>query len=609
MCGIAGFNWKDESLVKKMTDTLQHRGPDGEGQYVDKSVSLGHRRLAIIDLSEKGKQPMIYKNYVLTFNGEIYNFEEVKELLLQKGHQFESESDTEVILHAYEEWGVECLEYLNGMWAFCIYDKDNQQLFLSRDRFGIKPLYYYWDKKQFIFASELKAIRKHDLFLDINLEALNFYLYQKYIGKELSIFQQINKLAPSSYLLLDLKNHNLQKGVYYDLKKEIEQQKQMPLADRLDKVEVILKDAVQKRLLADVPVGSFLSGGVDSSLISAIIAQDKKDFNTFSIGFKAKSFDETPFSKIVAKHIGTQHHIQYLEIEEDLIKHVIGTLDEPFGDASVLPTFLLSKITKEKVTVSLSGDAGDEIFGGYDSYKAYQMARFFPNFLLKPMRFLANTLPASDKKLSFTFKVKKFLNDYDTNVQRRHLNWMSQMNEEQRNKLLTKGFLKNQELIEVNNENSLLAIQLNDVHNYLVEDILKKVDIASMLNALEARVPFLDHRLVPLVLSLPDDYKIKGLETKSYLKKISEKYIPKEIIYRKKRGFSVPVAKWIKESSFVKEVLLENDYLGHQLFDKKMIESLYQEHLAGKADFSRLLWLVFVFNYWWKINGTDAKCR
>lgn len=603
MCGIAGFNWSDSHLIKKMTDSIQHRGPDADGLYVNERVSLGHRRLAILDLSENGRQPMDYKKYTIVFNGEIYNFLEIKAELQKKGHTFYTSSDTEMILHAYEEWGENCVQHFNGMWAFCLYDKTKQTFFLSRDRFGIKPLYYFWNGQQFIFASELKAIRQHDLSLTLDKKALNYYLYQKYIGDNLTIFKEIRKLRPAENLLLDLKTNDFQITKYYNIDKEIEKANQIPLKKRLQLIEQYIIDGVEKRLLADVKVGSFLSGGVDSSLISGIIAENKKDFDTFSIGFKEKSFDELDFSKIVAEHIKTNHHYEYLDVDEDLIKYVIGSLDEPFGDASLLPTYLLSKITKKHVTVSLSGDAGDELFGGYDSYKAYHLAKVFPNFLIHPLRLATKLLPTSDKKLSLTYKMKKFANDFDSNVERRHLNWMSQLNEEKRQNLLNGNFLANKTLIPVQATKNLLSLQLNDVHNYLAEDILKKVDIASMLNSLEARVPFLDYRLVPLALSLPENYKIKGTETKWFLKKFSEKYIPKEIVYRKKRGFSVPIARWIKNSAFIKEVLLSEKYLAHQLFNPTYIQQLYNDHVSEKGDYSRELWLIFVFNYWWSQNN------
>jgi len=599
MCGINGFNFSDKSLILKMNQSIAHRGPDAEGFFTNDNVSVGHRRLSIIDLSEMGKQPMFYKEFVITYNGEIYNFSELKNELKLQNHQFQSESDTEVILHAYEEWGFECVKKFNGMWAFCIYDKLKNIFFISRDRFGVKPLYYYFYDKKFIFSSELKAIRQHDLKLDINKIALNYYFYQKYITGEHTIFKQVFKLKPSHSLIFNLETREIKLEKYFKLDEEIEQQKLHSLKDRLGRIEDLIVDAVDKRLISDVPVGSFLSGGIDSSLISAIIARKKKDFDTFSIGFKEKTFNELPYSIKVADYIKTNHHYKILDLNSEIVKSIFSDLDEPFGDASILPTFLLSKMTREKVTVSLSGDAGDEVFGGYDTYKAYKMAKFFPSFIMKLGKSLVKKLPASDKYTPLKLKITKFFKDYHPNRIIRHLNWMSQTDEIQRIKLLKDNYIDIENLIEVPQKANLLDIQLNDIQNYLAEDILKKVDTASMMVSLEARVPFLDYRLVSIILSLPEKYKVNLFTIKYYLKKIAHKYLPSEIIKRKKHGFSIPLSRWIKESELIKVYLIDNKYYMHNLIDKIYVEGLYRKHLANESDYSRLLWLVFVFNFWY----------
>jgi len=596
MCGIAGFSWENPELIQKMTDQIAHRGPDAQGHFIQE-ISLGHRRLSILDLSEKGKQPMLFDDLVITFNGEIYNYEEIKKELTEKDHTFVSDSDTEVILHAYQEWGTNFVNKMNGMWAFCIFDPKKQLLFLSRDRFGKKPLYFYAKNQKFIFASELCAIRIHELDFSINTNSLNFYFYQKYIGNNQSIFNEIEQLAPSHNLIYDLKKHTYIVEKYYDLEQEIQKATQIPLSERIEKIEQLIEDAVMKRLIADVPVGSFLSGGVDSSTISGIIAKKRKDFDTFSIGFEEHSFNETPHSRLVANHLKTNHHVDILALNQDLIEKIVAHFDEPFGDPSVLPTALLSQMTKRSVTVALSGDAADEIFGGYDVYKAYTLSKNVPKMGINLGKKITNLLPTSDKNINLAFKAKKFFADYDHNPQRRHLNWLSQSNTEQRKQLLGENFVSENSYTPVNEQNSLLSVQLNDMTNYLVGDILKKVDMASMMYSLEVRVPFLDFRLVPLVLSLPDNQKINGFITKFLLKNIAQKYIPKEIINRPKQGFSVPIAKWLKESSLMKEYLLGN-YFEHGLLDKTYILKLYEEHQTGKADHSRILWLSFVFNYW-----------
>ena len=614
MCGIAGFNWNDTTLIKRMSDCIIHRGPDDEGFYCDEKVSLGHRRLSIIDLSAKGKQPMEYDDCFIIFNGEIYNFPELKKELVDKGHHFISGTDTEVILHAYREYGEKCVEKLNGMWTFCIYDKKKNSLFLSRDRFGEKPLYYYSDSDKFIFASEIKAIRQQPLNLTINTLALNFYFYQKYIGGDLSIFNSVYKLKPGHNLVYDLITKSLLTYPYYHLEKEIEIASTIPVDEKLKLIKELIPDATEKRLIADVPVGSFLSGGIDSSLISAIIAKKVKHFKTFSIGFKERSFDELPYSKAVAKHINTDHQYEYVPIDEKVIEQVIGNLDEPFGDSSIIPVYLLSKMTRKNVTVSLSGDAGDEVFGGYDTYMGLMIAKHFPGFLRGGISAITNLFPPSDKKVSFLFKVNRFLGSNDKNIGIRHLNWMATFQDRDRRLLLNGNFIPANSLIlpatnaaEPTSKDELLTVQLNDIHNYLAEDILKKTDVASMMNSLEVRVPFLDHRLVPLVLSLPDKYKIRRFKTKWLLKELAHSYIPGEIINRKKRGFTVPVSKWIKESELIKRYLTDDEAFAHGMLNKEYLIDLYTQHINNKKDNARELWLAFVFNYWWKKSIYDRQ--
>ncbi|MGD0078504.1 MAG: asparagine synthase (glutamine-hydrolyzing) [Sedimentisphaerales bacterium] len=598
MCGIAGFNWKDQSAIEAMAEAMKHRGPDDRGSYLDDGVSLGHTRLSILDLSQKGHQPMRFGNLVIVFNGEIYNFQEIRAELEPHGYKFLSGTDTEVILAAYHRWGEKCVEKFNGMWAFCIYDKDKRTLFVSRDRFGIKPVYYYFDGSRFIFASELKAIKRHDIPLETDSSGLNFFFYQKYIGGDYTIYKNCRKLKPSESLLFDLNTKKLTISKHYDLEAEIDKRQNIPLDQRLEMVEEILEDAVLKRLIADVPVGSFLSGGVDSSLISAIISKSKKDFDTFSIGFRDESYNELDYSKIVAEHIGTAHHYEFMDVSEDIIRQVVSAMDEPFGDSSVFPTYLLSKITRQKVTVSLSGDAGDEVFAGYDTYKAFKLAEHIPHWLVGLSRPFVGAIKPSDKKVTLGFKIKRFVRDFDDIAGQRHLNWMATFTDQTRQSLLGDGFISAERLVNYKGQNNLLSVQLNDIHNYLAEDILKKVDLASMLVSLEARVPYLDYRLVPLVLSLPDNYKIRFLTTKWLLKKIAGKYLPREIIHRPKRGFTVPVSRWIKDSGMVREFLAGRKYYEKGPLNYDYASRLLSEHTSGIHDNARELWLIFVYNYW-----------
>ena len=603
MCGIAGFNSTNRPVVEKMIRVLKHRGPDDQGAYTDQDVSLGHTRLSVIDTSSRGHQPMEFENLVIVYNGEIYNFRELREELESLGSRFTSATDTEVVLHSYRRWGPDCVSRFNGMWAFCIYDKQARELFLSRDRFGIKPLYYYFDGDRFIFASELKAIRQHPLELHVNESAVNYFFYQHYIGDDLAIFRNCHKLRPSQNLVFNLDRKTLTRTSYFNIEDEVSRCRSTPLSERLEAVEPTIADAVRKRLIADVPVGSFLSGGVDSSLISAIISRDRENFRTFSIGFQDQSYDEVPFSRIVADHIGTDHHVEYLDVDEDLIQHVLGNTDEPFGDSSVFPTYLLSKITRQKVTVSLSGDAGDEVFGGYDTYKAHKIARHVPGPLVRLTEGLVNLMPPSDKKVTLRFKARRFARDFGAGANRRHLDWMSTFNDALRRPLLGDAFMPAESFTTCSPDKSLLSIQLNDIHQYLAEDILKKVDLASMLNSLEARVPFLDHRLVPLVLSLPERYKVRRLTTKWLLKSIASRYLPGRIVRRPKRGFTVPISRWIRQSEMIRDVLTQASYYNHGLLDRPFVHGLLDAHLDRKADNARQLWMVFVFNHWWHRNG------
>jgi len=601
MCAIAGINWQDKTLVDKMTSSMRHRGPDGNGVWGDSSVTLGHRRLSIIDLTEKGRQPMHYKNYEIVFNGEIYNFRNLKARLKLLGHKFRSGSDTEVILHAYDEWGEKCVSYFNGMWAFCIYDRNKKILFLSRDRFGIKPLYYYYDKKRFVFASELNAISKVITGLELEDKAVNFYFYQKYIGGELTIYKKCYKLLPSYNLSFDLNTKKLKKNRYWNLEKEIRKDSNTNLSERLEKIETLTKDAVEKRLIADVPVGSFLSGGLDSSLVSALIAQNHRNFQTFSIGFKQNSYDEIPYSRIAADYIKTKHNIKYFDFNDEYVADIIKNLDEPFGDSSLIPTHLLSKFARAKVTVSLSGDGGDEVFAGYDSYQAHQITKYIPPFILDVLKPVAKKIKVSDSKLSFSFKLKKFIMDYSIDINTRHANWMSTFNEENRKKLMKDKFIPNLELpLQKIKGNSLLSVQLHDIYNYLPGNILKKTDAASMQNSLEVRVPFLDYRLVPLVLSLPEKYRINGFKTKYLLKQIAKNFLPDKIINRKKRGFTVPLSDWVGESKLVRKVLTDKIYYKHGYLDKEYVKSIYKIHCLRRQNYARQLWLIFVLNLWAK---------
>lgn len=593
MCGISGFNFKDEKLINQMNLELKHRGPDSSDFFCDEKTSLGHTRLSIIDLSPEAGQPMEYNGLQIVFNGEIYNYKQICDELNQKGHQFKLKSDTEMILHAYAEWGENCVSHFNGMWAFCIYDTQKNKLFLSRDRFGIKPLHYFFEGGKFIFSSEIRAILKHNPKLSIDSEALNFYFYQKYILPKHTIFNEIKTLPPAHNLIFDLKNSDLKINRYYDLKQEIAEQKKIPINERLEKIKKTLPKAVEKRLLADVPVGSFLSGGIDSSYISAIVSKLKNNIKVFTIGFSEKTFDESNYAKKTADFLKLENKLAKIDLNEDLIFEVINKMDTPFGDPAIIPTYLLSKMTRKNVTVALSGDGGDEVFAGYDTYKAYKISKFTPLFFLKTLSFFTKYIPGSDKNLSFAYKLKKFSESNDKNPLKRHFDRLSQTSTETRKNLLKELY---SEINFDNSKNNLETIQIADFEYYLQGDILQKTDMASMYNSLEARVPFLDHELVPTVLSLPEKLMIKKFQTKHLLKKIALTILPKEIIFRQKRGFSVPLSAWFKKSERMQKIITEKKFYSHNLLNYEYSQKLLIEHLKNKRDNSRVLWLILCLN-------------
>lgn len=554
MCGIAGGTFSDLSLLKRMTDTLEHRGPDGSGALVQDGVALGHRRLAIIDLSETGAQPMVSNELTITFNGEIYNFDSLRSELKAFGHQFVGRSDTEVILKAYQQWGSECTQRFNGMWAFVIHDRKNQELFFSRDRFGIKPLYYVLQGSAFYFASEIKAFRPLSfLQWDIDRVGMNQYFYQKYTSAPNTMYAEIKMVAPGHQGTFDLKSKKLNISEYYSIEKEVaiaEKYSQKELNERIQKY---LIDAVEIRMISDVPLGSFLSGGLDSSSIAAIaqekLSKEGSRLRTFSLGFEDASYDESSFASQVASHLGTEHFQATAHPNTELWSALQKHADEPFGDSSIIPTTLLSGMTREHVTVALSGDAGDELFGGYDTHKAWLLAQSVPNVFKGALKGFSSLAPVDYKsKVSWSFKLQRFSRDLETNPLRRHLDWMATFTDESRQKLLGDQFIPSSEIMPLDNldPNDFRSIQYLDIRYYLPGDILRKVDLASMFHSLEARVPFLDYRIVPLALALKRKDKLDLLDQKIWLKNFARPKLPKSILKRSKRGFTVPVNNWLQ---------------------------------------------------------------
>ncbi|MBS3147274.1 asparagine synthase (glutamine-hydrolyzing) [Candidatus Woesearchaeota archaeon] len=549
MCGITGFSFKDERILKHMTDRLSHRGPDQSGTHVDEHVSLGHRRLSILDLSEKGRQPMQNKDgsLIIVFNGEIYNYQEIKEELPE--YKFTSTSDTEVILNAYDKWGTDAFKKFNGMWAFCIYDKKKQQLVLSRDRLGKKPLYYHYDGKRIIFASELKSILCHTIKTPLNKEAIDLYLSMGFIPSPHTIFETITKLEPRHTLIFDLKKKTLIKECYYELPKYKPEYNKKAL---IQEGRYLLQDATRLRMIADVPVGAFLSGGLDSTSVVASMAQytELKNLHTFSIGFEGK-YDETPYIDIAHKFVNTKHHHAYFtEADyEELLFAVNKFYDEPFGDDSLFPTLKLSALARKHVTVSLSGDGGDEIFGGYMNHKIaaqLQALKIMPTSMRKIIHRMIpdkplNTLAGKVKeafKLSLC-KPEEFwaqIGGDQLYKPEAYTNWST-------NKL--------KEVLEISNNNFVEAIIKYDLYYHtLADNFLVKVDRASMAHSLEIRSPYLDHRFIELSARIPTKWKVNPFNTKILLRDIIKPFVPKAILKRGKQGFTPPLAEWLKKPKY-----------------------------------------------------------
>jgi len=625
MCGIYGYlstkEKVDPDILRGMGDTLRHRGPDGEGEEIQQAVEwglgLGHTRLSIIDLSPAGKQPMCNEDGTIwiTYNGEIYNFRELRTELEKNGHHFKSNSDTEVIIHLYEERGVRCLERLNGMFAFAIWDRSEKTLFLARDRIGKKPLHYALYDGGIIFGSEIKALLKHPKVVrEIDLGSLNKYLSYEYVPAPGTIFKSIRKVRPGYFLLY--KNGELRTERYWDI----------PLSDHpigyktedeyVEELREILERSVRSRLVADVPVGVFLSGGLDSSLVAAMAKRSNKDIECFSIGFDEKSFDERKYAAKVAQSLNLKQNLRIFSTSEMLenLKELPRLLDEPLADASILPTYLLSKMTSEKLKVALSGDGGDELFAGYPTYQAHKLVTYFdslPDSLKDAAKSLALSLPVSDTDISFDFKIKQFLRGAGVSSEIRFFRWMGGFIDSEKKELLSddlKAALRRHNsyedifsyLSESGLTKDLERILYLSMKLYLQDDILVKVDRAAMANGLEVRCPLLDYEFVEFACRLPTYYKLKGLKTKYLLKTAARGILPDEIIDRRKKGFGIPIARWLRNE--LKDFMLnslEETKVKHQgFFNYAYIKKLIDDHLEKKQDNRKTLWSLLVFQIW-----------
>lgn len=627
MCGIVGFcdftKKSDKKTLTKMTDVLHHRGPDDSGysffENEHSSIGLGHRRLSILDLSTHGHQPMTFEYLEVVYNGEVYNFKEIKEELQKDNYIFDSDSDTEVILKAYHKWGIKAVDRFIGMFSIAIYDKDEQKMVFVRDRAGVKPFYYYNKDGLFMFASELKSFHENSSFCkEINIDALALFFQYSYILEPHTIFEDTYKLQAGHYAELNTKTGILNITKYWDVIDSYNKPKlDISFEEAKIETENLLKSACEYRMVSDVPVGMFLSGGYDSSAVTAILQKDRKEkLKTFSIGFYEAKYNEAHYAKDIAKHLGTDHTEYYCTQKDaqELLPLMSEIWDEPFGDSSNIPTTLVSRLAKKDVSVSLSADGGDEIFGGYTKYT--QALKYQKMFLKIPLSSnIASVMELINPKYLFGInKTYNFTNRYErlkTLLRAKdEIEMMSGIsyyfNPSETNMLLGKANeIKTSfdDKIFLNSFNdSTDKMMVIDYKTYQLDDILTKVDRATMSASLEGREPFLDHRIIEFVATLPSDYKIKDGEKKYILKSIVHDYIPKEMMDRPKMGFSIPLNEWFGDE--LKKYVL--DYLDSEKIRKTgvlntaEVDRLKKEWLKNSNTGANKIWLILTFMMWYE---------
>ncbi len=609
MCGIAGFyGVGSREVLERMGHSLAHRGPDSAGVSLSGKVGLAHRRLAILDLSPSGAQPMenARGDIRISYNGEVFNFQELREAHLG-GVSLRSTSDTEVILALYEKLGVDAFPLLEGMYAFALYDARVEKLYLVRDPLGKKPLYVARTPEALLFGSELKALREHPACpTELDRVALGQYLSLEYIPAPRTILLGVEKVMPGSYVEFDGRDVKRVPFRSFSLAEE-------PTAKRdvVEEFRALLASSVERRMVADVPVGVFLSGGLDSSAVAAVASEQSSALlETFSIGFDDPSFDEQDDARLVAKHLGTNHHDLVLGVGE--IRHIADELpdilDEPIADSSIIPTALVSRFAREQVTVALSGDGADELLWGYDTFVAHRIARrlaWVPRPLVHALHTAAQALPVSHGYMSFDFRVKRMLRGLATEPRYRNATWMAACSPEEVT-TLTKGAIPtaaaHEQLDRWYEEAGSLdaGLQLEYLKGYLIEDILVKVDRASMRYGLEVRSPFLDERLVQFALALPETWKLCGSTRKYLLREVVRDQLPPATLAKKKQGFNIPIGRLILEEmqDEVREVLLSGPLVTSGLFDRKELGILLQRHTDGVRDERKAIWALYVLARW-----------
>jgi len=622
MCGIVGIvrndgSDVDQALVTRMCTAIKHRGPDDDGFYFNNSVGLGMRRLAIIDL-KSGQQPIHNRDRTawIVFNGEIYNYRELRDKLEKLGHSFYTNSDTEAIVHAYDQYGADCPNHLRGMFAFAIWDERTEGLFIARDRVGKKPLLYAQVNGQLIFGSEFSALLQHpDIPKDVDHEALNEYLSFMCVPAPRTAYQAIKKLEPGHSLRYRKGELKIERYWQPDFSKKLDISEQ----EAGERTIEILRDAVKVRLMSEVPLGAFLSGGIDSSAVVALMAEESSTpVKTFSIGFEEQDFSELHHARRVAEHVGADHHefivrADALEVLPILVEHY----GEPYADSSAIPTYYVARETRKHVTVALNGDGGDESFAGYERYAAMRLAERYhriPAVLRESVvRQAIELMPSSETKRSRIRDVKRFIQAASLPKVERYLRWVSVFDSEAKQDLLTENFARQTGGLSMagkldpwfaraNGSGIVDASLLTDIMTYLPNDLLVKVDIATMANSLEARSPFLDHQVMEFAASLPEKYKLRGLTTKYLLKQMLRKLLPAENLNRRKMGFGVPIGHWFRGQlqPFLRETLLAEASLNRGLFRPEAVKRMVELHTRGEREFSAQLWTLLMLELWFQ---------
>jgi asparagine synthase (glutamine-hydrolysing) len=627
VCGICGFSFERRPdydgprILEQMADVIRHRGPDDHGYHIDGPVHLGHRRLSIIDL-EGGKQPLSNEDGKVTivYNGEVYNFAALKDDLIEKGHVFKTVSDTEVLVHLWEEVGTEMPSHLNGMFAFALWDAGKKELFLARDRMGQKPLYWTHNRDGLVFGSELRSLLVHPT-VERRLDSVSLGKYMLFdsVPAPGSILEGVNKLEPGTWLLY--KDGRTRTSRYWDISFPGKREKPPTFAEAKEELYERMRRSVERRMISDVPLGVFLSGGIDSSAVTALMCDlvGPSNVKTFSVGFANSSFDESEHASSVAKHFGTQHFSEQLEASTmmDLLPGIISRLDEPLADNSLIPTYFLSRFTREQVTVALGGDGGDELCLGYPTFKAHKIARWYgllPGFIRSLIARLVETLPVSTDNISLDYQAKQFVRGMEYDPVARHFVWIGSVPPRAQSGLFTPDFMTDDpgRLLEDVARHASACTPRDDFDRltyvysklYMCDDILTKVDRASMMHSLEARAPLLDPEVVDYLTSLPTRYKLRGFKMKHILKETFQGRLPDPILARKKKGFGVPVAEWLKGPlrPWVEELFSSASLKQHGVLSTPGVQRLWTDHLAGVRDNRKPLWSMVVLLLWMQEN-------